>query len=182
MENASKALLMAAGVLIAIMVLSMGVYLYTTIGTYVRESQARIEQQSLDKFNAQFYNYQSDENEVFSFQDVVTVANIAYENNCKYEFTTPEFNTNGRITNTEAMNEVLNSVGKSDYVQVSVTGNNADDERLVGGTINLEMYVGDSQVLANILKKNYKLNYKCTSIEINADTKKVCKISFEIIE
>lgn len=43
MENASKALLMAAGVLIAIMVLSMGVYLYTTIGTYVRESQARIE-------------------------------------------------------------------------------------------------------------------------------------------
>ena len=162
MENASKALLMAAGVLIAIMVLSMGVYLYTTIGTYVRESQARIEQQSLDKFNAQFYNYQSDENEVFSFQDVVTVANIAYENNCK--------------------NEVLNSVGKSDYVQVSVTGYNADDERLVGGTINLEMYVGDSKVLANILKKNYKLNYKCTSIEVNQDTKKVCKISFKIIE
>lgn len=80
------------------------------------------------------------------------------------------------------MNEVLNSVGKSDYVQVSVTGYNADDERLVGGTINLEMYVGNSQVLANILKKNYKLNYKCTSIEINADTKKVCKISFKIIE
>ena len=42
MENATKALLMAAGVLIGIVILSLGVYLYGTIGNYVQMSQEEI--------------------------------------------------------------------------------------------------------------------------------------------
>ena len=57
MENATKALLMAAGVLIGIVILSLGVYLYGTIGNYVQMSQEEMNNQALIKFNTQFYNY-----------------------------------------------------------------------------------------------------------------------------
>ena len=39
MENATKALLMATGVLIGIVILALGVYLYLSIGGYVKTSQ-----------------------------------------------------------------------------------------------------------------------------------------------
>ena len=50
MENATKALLMAAGVLIGIVILSLGVYLYGTIGNYVQMSQEEMNNQALIKF------------------------------------------------------------------------------------------------------------------------------------
>ena len=49
MENATKALLMAAGVLIGIVILSLGVYLYGTIGNYVQMSQEEMNNQALIK-------------------------------------------------------------------------------------------------------------------------------------
>ena len=80
MENATKALLMAAGVLIGIVILSLGVYLYGTIGNYVQMSQEEMNNQALIKFNTQFYNYTAIENQQYTFQDIITIANIAYEN------------------------------------------------------------------------------------------------------
>ena len=59
MENATKALLMAAGVLIGIVILSLGVYLYGTIGNYVQMSQEEMNNQALIKFNTKFYNLKS---------------------------------------------------------------------------------------------------------------------------
>ena len=69
MENATKALLMAAGVLIGIVILSLGVYLYGTIGNYVQMSQEEMNNQALIKFNTQFYNYTAIENQQYTFQD-----------------------------------------------------------------------------------------------------------------
>ena len=85
MENATKALLMAAGVLIGIVILSLGVYLYGTIGNYVQMSQEEMNNQALIKFNTQFYNYTAIENQQYTFQDIITIANIAYENNSEKE-------------------------------------------------------------------------------------------------
>ena len=92
MENASKALMMAAGVLIGMMILSLGVYLYYSLGTYITSNQERMDSNELNKFNTQFIKYincKSDGTQEFelTIHDVVTVANLAYENNKKYNLT-----------------------------------------------------------------------------------------------
>ena len=43
MENATKALLIAAGVLIGIMVISLGVSLYVSLGSYVDSTKEQLE-------------------------------------------------------------------------------------------------------------------------------------------
>ena len=60
MENATKALLIAAGVLIGMIILSMGVYLFSGISSYMSETQEIIENNAINKFNTQFFNYQTE--------------------------------------------------------------------------------------------------------------------------
>jgi hypothetical protein len=87
MENASQALIIAAGILIGILILTLGSYLYIIFGDYVSNSQAEIAKNSLAQFNNQFlkYNNRTD----LTIQDVVTVKNIALKDNYKNS----EYNT-----------------------------------------------------------------------------------------
>ena len=57
MENASQALIIAAGILIGILILTLGSYLYIIFGDYVSNSQAEIAKNSLAQFNDQFLKY-----------------------------------------------------------------------------------------------------------------------------
>ena len=82
MENASKALIMAAGVLIGILVLSLGVYLFTSFGNTSAQIQAENEANELNKFNSQFTVYQDRTD--LTIYDILTVANYASENNKYY--------------------------------------------------------------------------------------------------
>lgn len=183
MENATKALLIAAGVLIGMLILSLGVYLYYSIGTYVERSQEQIAQQELDKFNTQFYNYQAVENEVFSFQDVITAANLAYENNSKYDFPIAQFNSNLTLRNKDELKSKI-SEGNDNYVQVVLNKCIVGDEnsKTERNTVNLEMYVGNETVLAKILENNYNRQYKCTSIQTGVESKRVYRLDFTRIE
>lgn len=83
MENASKALIMAAEVLIAMVILSLAMYLVITFGNFsqqVHEQNAEIE---LTKFNSQFTQFEA--MDTVTIYDIVTVANYARENNQRYE-------------------------------------------------------------------------------------------------
>ena len=82
MENASKALLMAGGVLIGILVLSLAVYLFATFGADSRRIQAQIDERQLTQYNAQYtiYDGRSD----ITIYDIISVANLAKENNDYY--------------------------------------------------------------------------------------------------
>lgn len=88
MENATKALGIAAGVLIGVMILSIGVILFADLQGYVDNSHEQIEFNELNKFNTQFtkyVNYIGDKKQFnLTIHDIVTVANLAYENNIKY--------------------------------------------------------------------------------------------------
>lgn len=86
MENASKALIMAAGVLIGIMILSLAVYLFATFGSTSAELHKQKETDQLNQFNSQFTSYEGKED--ITIYDVITVANLATENNKYYEFDT----------------------------------------------------------------------------------------------
>lgn len=93
MENAVKALLIAAGVLMGIVIVSIGVSLYTSLSKYVESTQNEIAMTELQQFNDQFLKYinYNDGTKTAEFtltiQDVVTASNIAYENNQFYELT-----------------------------------------------------------------------------------------------
>lgn len=57
MDNASKALIIAGGMLIAIMVASLFVYLFTTYGNYAENMYDRINQRQLTEANNEYTKY-----------------------------------------------------------------------------------------------------------------------------
>lgn len=90
MENASKALLMAASVLIGVIILSLAIYLYVSFGGSVQEMGEQMEEGQLQQFNNKFTSYV--DKETLTIYDVVTVANLAKDNNAYYELEGPEPN------------------------------------------------------------------------------------------
>lgn len=94
MENASKALIMAAGILIGILILSLAVYLFASFGANSKEIYDRIEQNQLTQYNAQ-YNVFLDRKDI-TIYEIISVANLAAENNKKYELYT-NFETDYKV-------------------------------------------------------------------------------------
>ena len=83
MENASKALIMAAGVLIGVLILSLAVYLFTTFGATSAELHRQNDANRINQFNTQFTSYEAKQG--ITIYDVITIANLATENNIYYE-------------------------------------------------------------------------------------------------
>ena len=107
MENAVKALYIAAGVLIAVMILSLAAVVYSSLQGYVENTNQQIEFNEINSFNTQYLDYA---NKDVSIQDIVTVAGNAYENNYSYS---PDINQ-------------WNISDKSFYVQVLLNGTRID--------------------------------------------------------
>lgn len=84
MENATKALIMAAGVLMGIVILSLAIYEFTSFGISSKEIHKANEETRLNEFNSQFTKYEGKDD--VTIYDVITVANLAKENNSYYEF------------------------------------------------------------------------------------------------
>lgn len=172
MENATKALLIAAGVLIGIMVLSLGVSLYISLGGYVDTTKEQLEANEIAKFNTQFLNYNNtiidasgneiiDPNYGLRIQDVVTAANIAYENNKQLGDINGEANENNL------------------YVAVNVKYNGSQQLDNIQQTINSQ---GDSVWNSSkLLSEDTGYIYTCktVSIKISNKTGRVYQINFE---
>ena len=161
MEDATKALLMAAGVLIGLMIISLGVSLFSSMSAYTDSTQQQIEENGLQQFNEQFTKYincndTSGEIEfTLTIQDLVTVANIAYENNKKYGLDSADANNY--------------------YVTINIPGR-----------ANLEQFINDTSTTnqfnaAKLLKNNIEKEYICTysNVVINTNTGRVCEMTFQ---
>lgn len=83
MENATNALIMAAGVLIGVMILSLAVYLFTTFGVQAQKANDRHAQQEVARYNAQYNMYVGRED--LTIYDVISIVNLAHQNNVHYE-------------------------------------------------------------------------------------------------
>ena len=83
MENASRALLMAATVLISVMVISLGTYLFATFGNYSKQINSNLSSKQKQEFNAQFTKYEG--GDPCTVYDIVTVINLARNSNNQYE-------------------------------------------------------------------------------------------------
>ena len=82
MENASKALIMAGAILIAIMIISLAVYLFTDFGTTSAEINRENTERQLTQFNTQFTTYLGRNN--ITVYELISVVNLAKENNSEY--------------------------------------------------------------------------------------------------
>ena len=106
MENASKALIIAGGMLIAIMVASLFVYLFTTYGNYAENMYDRINQRQITEANNEYTKYEgASDNTIY---DVVTVANKAKDHNTSLELT----------------------AGERGYIRVGISGENSNIQEL----------------------------------------------------
>lgn len=169
MEDSAKALMIAAGVLIAIMIITFGLALYSSLTQYIDDTQNRIDENELQRFNEQFTKYINCGNEpnapttfTLTIQDIVTVANIAYENNKKYDLTEEDYKKDKN----------------NYYVKVCMPG-----------CANLEVRINEKKQennttafdAASLLKSHNEETYKCTSndIQINPTTGRVCFIEFK---
>lgn len=131
MENASKALLMAAGVLIGVLVLALIIYLFTYFGAEAQKFSEIINQNQLTKYNAQYTVY--DGRKDLSVYDVVSIINTAYENNEKHRD---------------------DSTYETEY-QVKVM---LDGEDKANVDIQVQDL---SQKITNLIEGNYETKYKC---------------------
>lgn len=83
MENATNALMIAAGVLIGILIISLGVTLFMTLGGFSANTQKEIDERAIRQFNEEFLKY--DKRTDLTIQDVITAKNKALETNQSYE-------------------------------------------------------------------------------------------------
>lgn len=81
MENATKALLIAGGVLIAIIIITMFLLMFNNLANIKKEQEDQTKLEQLTAFNNEFEAYNK---KVMYGVDVITLINKATENNKKY--------------------------------------------------------------------------------------------------
>lgn len=125
MENASKALIIAGGVLIVILVLTLFAYINTKMGSGTHNLYSRLEDHDITEFNQKFLNYDGNKN--LKIQDVVTLINTANNanknNNIGAQVSVLVNNASYLDKSTEKLNELLmNNADKTYTCNVTVTG------------------------------------------------------------
>ena len=81
MENASKALIMAGGILIGIIVLSIGVFLYLKMAVVKEQYNKDLEVAELAKFNTEITVFKGREN--IRAYEIISLINFVKSNNTK---------------------------------------------------------------------------------------------------
>lgn len=77
MENATKALLIAGGVLISIIIISVLVVTFQKFGNVSKTYDATVNQEEITKFNTNFTKYLGQE---LTIHEVITITNFAESN------------------------------------------------------------------------------------------------------
>lgn len=131
MENASKAIYMAAGILVGIMILSTFVYLFREGGSVGEKYDAKQGQEQLELFNSKFEFYIKQNN---SISDVISLINLANGNNKNNDY------------NASTSVSVDIEISSSKYICVSAKAPIEDKY----------VYVGKSQTVGNAI--NYDIS------------------------
>ena len=170
MENASKALMMAAGVLIGIMILTLAVYLFTSFGSASAEAHRQNAANQINQFNAQFTAYEGRTD--VTIHDIVTIANLAKSSNDSYELSGPSLDSNGNNTNYYITVNAQTATGWKYNLQ---NYKNSDLENLIQyDLVNLVEYPGEnSESVPTPGLRTYTCN-----VEISQNTERVSTVTF----
>lgn len=164
MENAAQALIIAGGVLIGIILLSIAAYLGFTMSEYVANTQEQINRNEVNQFNQQFIRYEGLNN--LTIQDVITVKNLALEENKKIFGYNPQ---NDRAAN------------NNDYIDVEIY-DNGQKINILNESLNLPIADSDKTCTnENLLNKYLGYKFECTEVELQPFSGRVNIIKFKII-
>lgn len=164
MENISKGLIIAASIFLGVMILTFAVYVFQLYGKYTAESYKILEESQINQFNNQFLKYygnitneeEKQEPIKCTAHDIITVSNLANENNTKYELTQYDEDTY--------------------YIQVDL-GNNKTGKNLENWNIDQKIqFIKENATNGDKIKY-----YKCTQVKISDTTSRICYIKFEEI-
>ena len=131
MENASKALIMSASILIGIIILSIATYLFTAFGGSSKEIQQQVDARVIAEFNNNFLKYQGSEK--CTIHDIVNLAKFAKKTNEQLGYTASDYQEpfyiqviligNGRKELTQFTEQQLIQLLNDDSVAKDASGN-----------------------------------------------------------
>ncbi len=171
MENASKALLMAAGVLIGVLILSLAVYLFVSFGATSAELHQSNEEKNINEFNVQFTQYEGKSD--VTIYDIVTVASLARSSNEYYGY--DDDNDSNSSNNFYV---TVNFVGRENNLQRKdkkdkLTELLTEESLTTNTDESYHTISGNSTTDTN----NRLPTYRCETT-INTTTGRVCRINF----
>ena len=171
MENASKALIMAASVLLGVMILSIGAYLFYTYSNYSADAYETMQNNQIAEFNAQFLKYYGNTNRSYidsngdirtvespilcTIHDIMSLANLAAQNNVQYGFV-DENDQSGYNENTY-------------YIQITIVGDR--------DATNLEKKTNNEKL--TYIQAESEKQYICIEAKVSDVTKRVCLMRFQ---
>jgi len=152
MENATKALIIVAGVLIGIMILSLGVALFGSMQNYVQQTNDKIEINAQNAFNTQFLNYDRDD---LTIQDIISVTNLAQQNNVSHNVTL----------------DASSRFDPSVYYVTILLDDGTHGERAIESDIQ--------DTMEEFLRNHIEDKFECTEVQMSEITGRVFVMTFE---
>lgn len=172
MENASKALLMAATVLLGVMIISVGVVLFNSFSDFARDTTGKVEETRIAEWNQQYLKYYGQmtwekEGKIKSApiqvtaHEIMTVVNQARQNNVNY-----------------FGDDIRQWPGKNEnyyYVQVEIKGARNGNRAETWGEETKNNFLKENSLTDDQTEPKY---YRCSQYEISSVTKRVMYIQF----
>ncbi len=174
MENASKALIMAGGVLISVLLASFMIMILRKAGSMSAEYDSQATANELVKFNSQFEAYVKTDN---TFFDVITAANLAYDINKKNGNDSSNgvevfLYKNKAMKDSDIEYSVLNrpdlaknfffegkNTNKSKYIYSEIISTYADTKEDVTTTTEYQYYFEGNAEYSDVTGKVNKMNF-----------------------
>lgn len=161
MENASKALIMAAGILIGILILALMVTLFASAGNLSKSYEDTRMSTKVQQFNANFIKYVGQD---LTIHEVITIYNFAKQNGIQdSEITRPSgfyFNTEQIKNDLNDANAKLNSLGDPYYKVEKIY------------KLEISEYNSETGYVSKIKINTPTQEYKCYTDEVNPITGK----------
>lgn len=164
---------MAAEVLVGVMIISVGVYLFQTFANYSQENYQKMEDTQIAEFNQQFikfYGKNEDRAVECTIHDIVGIANLA-----------KQYNYQNNVEDESGASEATS------YIQVKLKVNNS----IYGNYTNNNLEKCTEGELTNLIKKydlavdingnkTEVLYFNCVNYTINNTTRRVNSIQFTL--
>lgn len=160
MENAAKALMMAGGVLLAMLIIIAGIYVWQQNANFSYELEQQEETERIISFNKQYESYHR---QALRGIDVLTVINKIRDNNIKY-------------SEEDELQMTWEVILKEDFPKGSEVILNKATHHKESNSGNLITQILNNKALLTNFKS---LSFKCSSLEYSNKTKKVNKMVFE---
>lgn len=168
MENASEALIITGGIFLAIVLITFGVYTYSSMNKLAKTQDEQVAQQQLVEFNKSYEAYNRG---IMYGTDLITVMNKANDNNKTYK------GSDFKITISFVFTE------KNLYIYDPETGKREKGSEFFAGTDytneNYETKIKDNPDAFNDFKRRL---FKCKSVNYNPKTGRINEMYFEEVK